>query len=255
MEEPTVLVLRTCNATMTSYGGFVWPRYGPVEAPDWDPTPHCGNGLHGLLFGVGDSNMLDWAEDAVWMVVQVRVADIVDLGNAVKFRRGNVIYAGDQAIATRIIYDYHPGPVHGVCIVVGDGKKAMTGDHGRATAGAGGIATGGQCSIAIVGNGGKASVGFDGTARAGDGGHAVAGERGRAYAGHGGSATVGNYGIAHVGIGGTARAGIGGTARAGIGGTIMIQDETGSWITGIVGENGIRPHVLYRGSNGQLVAV
>ncbi len=61
--------------------------------------------------------------------------------------------------------------------------------------------------------------------------------------------------ISHsAGIAGTARAGIGGTAVAS-NGTIMIQDETSSWITGIVGETGIRPHVPYRGGNGQLVVV
>ncbi len=30
---PAVMV-RTVNADMTSYGGFVWPESGPVECPD-----------------------------------------------------------------------------------------------------------------------------------------------------------------------------------------------------------------------------
>lgn len=49
----TVLVLRTCAADLTSYGGFQWPESGPVESPDWNPIAECGNGLHGWL-GAGD---------------------------------------------------------------------------------------------------------------------------------------------------------------------------------------------------------
>jgi len=58
-------------------GGFVWPRSGPVECPDWDPTPKCGHGLHGVLWGEGAGNLLSWAEDAQWIVVDVLVpADV-----------------------------------------------------------------------------------------------------------------------------------------------------------------------------------
>lgn len=28
-----MLILRTCNADMTSHSGFHWPESGPVEAP------------------------------------------------------------------------------------------------------------------------------------------------------------------------------------------------------------------------------
>src|SRR4030067_154086 len=37
----TVLILRTCNADMTSHRGFIWPEAGPVEDPDWKQTPNC----------------------------------------------------------------------------------------------------------------------------------------------------------------------------------------------------------------------
>ena len=53
----TVLVLRTCAADMTSYGGFKWPKSGPVKCDDWKPRAECGNGLHGLLWGVGDGSL------------------------------------------------------------------------------------------------------------------------------------------------------------------------------------------------------
>ena len=46
----TVLVLRTCAADMTAHNGtFTWPESGECAAPDWDPYPSCGRGLHGLL--------------------------------------------------------------------------------------------------------------------------------------------------------------------------------------------------------------
>lgn len=50
----TALVLRVCNADMTSHGGFRWPADGYVEAYDWKPKAECGNGLHGWLWGEGD---------------------------------------------------------------------------------------------------------------------------------------------------------------------------------------------------------
>jgi len=70
MQMSKVLILRTCNADMTSYGGFVWPESGPVEAPDWEPTYECGHGLHGLLWGEGNSGLLDTSDDAKWLVVE-----------------------------------------------------------------------------------------------------------------------------------------------------------------------------------------
>ena len=71
MESKKVLVLRTCAADMSAYGGFVWPRYGHVEAPDWNPRAECGNGLHGLKWGEGSADYLSSDDDAVWMVCEV----------------------------------------------------------------------------------------------------------------------------------------------------------------------------------------
>jgi len=59
------LMLRTCNPDGTSHGGFQWPKSGKVVCPDWSPAAACGNGLHGLLWGVGNGSYLNW-EDAAW---------------------------------------------------------------------------------------------------------------------------------------------------------------------------------------------
>ena len=81
-----VLVLRACNADGTSYNGFRWPTSGPVEAPDWKPTKKCGNGLHGLLWGVGDYSLVPREIGSRYLVVEVDAADVIDLGGKVKFR-------------------------------------------------------------------------------------------------------------------------------------------------------------------------
>ena len=99
----TVLILRTCTASLTSQGGFQWPTSGHVAAPDWKPTQACGHGLHGLLWGCGDASLLDWSEQAKWLVVEVTEASIIDLGDKVKFPEGTVVYCGDRNGAANLI--------------------------------------------------------------------------------------------------------------------------------------------------------
>jgi hypothetical protein len=45
----TSLVLRVCRSDFSSYGGYIWPSEvrAVAEAPDWEPTTTCGQGLHG----------------------------------------------------------------------------------------------------------------------------------------------------------------------------------------------------------------
>jgi len=110
------LMLRTCtrqsDGRLTSYDGFEWPALGPVECPDadplyplrhWDPTPECGNGLHGFLRGCGDGGLASWGEDAVWMVVEVLASDVVCLDGKVKVPRGRVLHAGKHEDALALM--------------------------------------------------------------------------------------------------------------------------------------------------------
>jgi hypothetical protein len=90
----TVLVLRTCDANLRSYGNFQWPDSGPVEAPDWDPTPKCGGGLHGLVDGLGDWSLLDWSIDARALLVEVESGVVVSFDGKAKFPRGTVCVVG-----------------------------------------------------------------------------------------------------------------------------------------------------------------
>ena len=102
-----VLCLRTCPADMIARGkdgdttwAFQWPRSGPVDCQDWTTTPTCGHGLHGLAWGDGDWSLLKDEPDSVWMVVAVDQADLVKIDEGkVKFRRGEVVFAGSKGDA------------------------------------------------------------------------------------------------------------------------------------------------------------
>ena len=147
-------ILRTCNADMSSRNGFVWPREGVVECPDWKPTTWCGNGLHGALWGEGDGALLSWEADAVWVVAGVD--EWIDLNGKVKFPRADVVFAGprDEAVA-EIIKRGAKGAVIGGTASAGDDGTASAGYRGTASAGDGGTAT--------AGDDGTASAGDDGT--------------------------------------------------------------------------------------------
>jgi hypothetical protein len=221
-KKNSVLVLRTCNDDLTSYGQFKWPEKGQVKALDWDPTPECGHGLHGLLWGEGNGYLLNWSSDAKWLVVKVDEDKIVKIDeDKVKFPHGIVVHVGDQISATNYIL--------------------ANGGEGRTIVGAN-VAKGPKQT---------AVSGYKGTATAGEGGTATAGEGGTATAGDGGTATAGEDGTATAGEGGTATAGEGGTATAGKNGILNIKywDEKNSRYriaTAYVGEDGIEPNVAYR---------
>jgi len=151
-----VHVLRTCAANMTSHGGFRWPEAGPVEAPDWSDDGECGGGLHGLLRGEGDGGLLNWNSVARWLVVRVRAADVRDLGDKVKFPRGEVVHVGDRHSAAALIASLHPEAraIVGYTATAGFGGTATSGDYGRSTSGYYGTSTSGDGGTAASGDGG-----------------------------------------------------------------------------------------------------
>ena len=139
-------VLRTCAADMTSYGGFVWPREGVVEAPDWQPTADCGRGLHGFLWGEGDGSLADWSRDAVWIVS--RINEWIDLDGKVKFPRAEVVFSGSREDATAKIRELGAnGAVIGSTLTGGDRSTLTGGDYSILRGGHGSILTGGDGSI------------------------------------------------------------------------------------------------------------
>jgi hypothetical protein len=250
--------------------GFQWPESGPVEAPDWDPSPVCGFGLHGLLWGEGSHDAIPQPRGARWVVFEVDAASVVNLDGKAKAPRGTVVHVGTRESAVQYLYDHGSA---GRAVVygsqtAGDGGTATAGDRGTATAGYGGTATAGDYGTATAGHAGTATAGDYGTATAGYAGTATAGDRGTATAGYYGTATAGDYGTATAGYAGTATAGYAGTATAGDSGTATAGDRgtatAGDYGTLVlrwwdetakgrnrtavayVGENGIEPGVAYR---------
>jgi len=205
---------------MTSFDGrFTWPASGLVKAPDWDPKPECGGGLHGFLLGCGDGRLADWAESANWLVVEIDRETLIDLQGKVKFPKGNVMFCGNRDGAIAVLEGLAPEakhmPVIGARRMVGDKQIVCTGYRGSAVAGAFGSAVAGYKGNAMAGEGGKAEAGYAGTAEAGHAGTAIACEGGSAIAGEGGSAIVGACGSAVAGYRGSAFAGYKGSAVAG----------------------------------------
>ena len=203
-----VLVLRTCNPDMTSAHkeakGFRWPESGPVSCSDWDPKPECGHGLHGLKLGRGDYGLLSGELDAKWLVVEVEESEIVEIddGMKCKFPRGVVVYCGDRAIATTMVFN----TLHAWLLAQKETTTATSGDNsGAATSGdSSGAATSGNRS-------GAATSGYgSGAATSGNrSGAATSGNRsGAATSGDGsGAATSGNRsGAATSGYGSEASA-------------------------------------------------
>ena len=235
----TVLVMRTCNANLRSEHeaakGFQWPKSGYVAAPDWNPTEKCGGGLHGLLWGEGDSNLLNHSPTAKALVVRVTEDDIVHLDGKVKFPSGHVVFCGTRHQAAAFIQN--------------NGGQGKATHYGTATAGNRGTATAGDYGTATARDYGTATARDYGTATAGDDGTATAGDFGTATAGDFGTATAGDYGTATAGYRGTATAGDFGTATAGDYGTINIKywDGNGYRIaTGYIGENNLLPNTPYK---------
>jgi len=136
-----MLVLRTCNADLTSHGGYQWPASGEASAPDWSPIAECGHGLHGLPWGEGDGGLLDWSDEAKWLVVDVPDETVVVIGRKVKFPRGNVVHCGTRESATSYLAA-NGGASRNIV-----GYTATAGDRGTATAGYGGTATAGECGL------------------------------------------------------------------------------------------------------------
>ena len=218
------LFLRTCNAQMQGYNGFQWPDVGgEVSAPDWNPEPICGYGLHGLLWGIGSEQYLDRSESAKGIVFEADEDSAVWIeGNKVKVPKARVVFVGTLNEAARWLDERKPSPdragYRGTA-TAGDDGTATAGYCGTATAGDDGTATAGYRGTAKAGDDGTATAGYCGTATAGDDGTATAGYRGTAKAGDRGTAKAGNYGTATAGNCGTATAGDDGTATAGYRGT------------------------------------
>ena len=269
--------LRTCAADGTSYGGFKWPSEigSIVKCNDWKPAAECGNGLHGLLDGCGDYNLLSADADEIWQVVEVDRSACVDLGGKVKFESCKLIYSGNMAVAvtmisarqikiatTNISVDPATSGYNSQLAASGDGSRlAASGDSSR-------LATSGYDSrLAASGNHSRlASSGYGGQlAASGEGSQlAASGNCSRlAASGYGGQLAASGYDSQLAASGESSRlaasgknsiavcSGVNGIVSAGENGCIALAwwDEVNYRYrleVGYVGENGIKPNTSYR---------
>jgi hypothetical protein len=98
-----VLLLRKCGDGGEAHGGFRWPLTvgAEVVAPDWNPNPVCGGGLHGLPWGYGDWGLLAGTR---WLVVSADPADVVDIdGHKSKARAARVEHIGTQETCVQFL--------------------------------------------------------------------------------------------------------------------------------------------------------
>ena len=160
-------MLRTCRPDMTAHGGFTWPKEGPVSCKDWEPIAQCGNGLHGLLWGAGNAELMNWSEEAVWLVVGIDKWVDID-GEKVKAPGGEVVFCGDRDSAIQLLVTLGADQTKMV-----KGQASASGDYGQASA------SGDYGQASASGDYGQASAsGFKGQALAGIGGRAAADELG-----------------------------------------------------------------------------
>ena len=136
-----VIILRTCNADLTSKSdearGFRWPESGAVACKDWDPSSRCGGGLHGLLWGCGDGSLLDWSDTAKGLAVAVPGDTVVGIDKRddgfakVKFPAGRVLFVGSLSDACKFIFERVPDAIKAAMV---SGAASATRDSGAASA-------------------------------------------------------------------------------------------------------------------------
>jgi hypothetical protein len=274
-------VLRTTDQNLRSKNDFQYPGVGGIAtAPDWDPKPECGYGLHGFLHGVGDAGLADWSPSARWLVLKVETSSLVVLegGEKVKFPSGEVCFVGDMKGATAYLDQVCPEalakPVIGATRSVGhkmiaisgyrgvsisgdrgtatsgDRGTSTSGGHGTSSSGDGGTSSSGDGGTATSGRYGASTSGYQGTSTSGYQGTSTSGDGGTSTSGDGGTSTSGEWGTSTSGDRGTSRAGVGGKVRAGASGTLSLRCpwDGGCYreVLAYVGEAGILPDTFYR---------
>ena len=173
LEKNEILVLRSCKKGMKSYGGFIWPKEGFVEAKDWKPTYKCGNGLHGLPWGVG-GNYLNHTNDAIWLLVKVNTSKNYltgrgELADKCKFKNGIVVFTGNKFDCLNVLSKYLPDniPANWLTQTAGYKSTQKAGYESTQTAGYKSTQKAGDGSTQTAGHGSTQTAGDMSTQKAG----------------------------------------------------------------------------------------
>ena len=250
-----MLFLKSLYADNRGYNGFLWPDQvnAIVESETWDPTPQCGDGLHGLINGNGSSHLLKTSPDAIWIAFE----SVDEKGNpadaeavAIDGDKGKCHRAIIRAVGTR--KEATAWLMAQGCTYVHYAVKVTTDNHGTATAGDWGIAVTERYGVAEAKNQGIAISDERGKSATGNWGIAISADYGTAtgdigsitIAGYHGEATTRECGVAITGSHGKATAGSQGIAKTDHEGLAIVNGSGGTALAGIkgvaiVGENGI----------------
>ena len=237
-----VYALKTVKSDMTSHNGFTWKRRGTVVAPDWNPEPECGGGLHAFLRGEGDGSLADWSPDALWLVLKIPEGTYVDLGGKIKFPRCTVVFCGDRKSATDKLQALGcNGPIIGAYKVGGD-ESTVSGGHGSTVSGGhGSTVSGGDESTVSGGHGSTVSGGYGSTVSGGHRSRVSGGYRSQVSGGFGSQVSGGNWSRVSGGDGST----VSGGYRSVL--TLSYYDGLRRrLVTRYVGEDGIIANTAYR---------
>ena len=89
-----------------SYNNFVWPLEvgAEVEAPDWNPEPKCGGGLHCLLDAQGGWPLLN---GYYWAVLEFDEKDMVLIdGDKCKVRKCKIVFLSKNPEGLEKFFDF-----------------------------------------------------------------------------------------------------------------------------------------------------
>ena len=252
LPEGHVICMRTCDENLKSHGGFQWPESGEVVCPDWSAKPECGNGLHGLLWGMGQADLLNWSPDAKWLAVEVEEKGIINLNGKVKFQKCRVVLCGDRKAATDLVSKHAP---NGTAVI---GLVQDGGDRSTITGGYRSTITGGYRSTITGGDRSTITGGYRSTITGGDRSTITGGDGSTITGGDGSTITGGDYSTITGGDRSTITGGDGSTITGGHRSTITGGDystlvltywdsKTGRnrCVLRYVGEDGIKPGVAY----------
>ena len=205
-------VLKVVRSNMTTGNGFKWGGVGETTvAPDWDPTPVCGGGLHGWLNGVGYTGCqsISDSEEALWLALEVE-GEVVDLDRKVKFERAKTLFVGKMSEAAAVVAAHagERGAVIGIVRSAGDESTVSGGDWSTVSGGDESTVSGGDWSTVSGGDESTVSGGDEST---------VSGREGSTVSGGPGSVLQ-----------------------------LAYWDSRTRLVTAYVGENGIKPNTPYR---------
>ena len=103
-----VLIVKCLNRDGTGYGGFKWPKQGPVENKHWSREPNCeSGGLFGWPWGIGISDGKDPDALAPWLVFSAKPENVI--GEIEKGQKCKAVPGKDGDLPVVVYYGTQSG--------------------------------------------------------------------------------------------------------------------------------------------------